>query len=641
LTDKQIAQARQDYGVQERMAVAVSADTVRQMLDDGWSLDDCEQVFGRKRSAWQTITKAVAELTVHRARTQPQYITPDHARWMLEPTLESFRAFVSTFSGQELPDHCNPWVQAYLDHANVVLNVPVAHAKTHVSIWLAVWETTRNRDVRILVISKTAEASKLQVSNKVGAILEYNQALISTYGAYAPDIQGDAPWSPSKGVFVVQGATSTTDAMAPTILARGRKTQLLGFRSDIVICDDITDAATTRSPTENDELSRWLHEEVLTRLMPQSKALVIGQRVAYDDTYSRLVSQVFEQGPTAGRTTWHHENYPAVIRWPTLDDKSDAEVLWPEVWSYDALMSAYERVGGKHAFECLYQQNPMPSDGGLIYQEDVEKALDRERDLYKGAEYEGRRVRVLSIDPSPTMFTGVVLADVHVAGEDKQSQVTVLSASRQRITEFPKFEKFLLQTIMDKKPEFVIIEESSFLTWMTRSELFDEVRKFTRVIYHKTGSNKIGDFGVHYLTSMFSRNQIHLPYGNLAAQDETDNLLTELTNFPDYKYSDLVMALWFISYNLRRLNSYTKYDPAVDMQRRIEWASTPGPKQALYEYHLRKDLGMASAPKDQDQTAKFMEMRKHAALVDFRAERQRKRDAWALKQMLQQQEETG
>lgn len=139
----------------------------------------------------------------------------------------------------------------------------------------------------------------------------------------------------------------------PTIHATGLYGPLTGGGNDLIIADDIIDEENVGTRQQIEKVSRWFHKVLLTTLFPWGACLVIGTRWHYADLYKELLE------------TWPNEVLKAVLNEEEILAGKPPKVLWPQVWSYKALMQKRKDIGTIF-FKCQYQNDPTGMEGDLL-----------------------------------------------------------------------------------------------------------------------------------------------------------------------------------------------------------------------------------------------------------------------------------
>ena len=474
---------------------------------------------------------------------------------------DAFERFFNEFAAPlELPAHSKQWVEAALSERNLLLNVPPRHAKsTIVAEWLPIWLLARDRNTQILIISKTTTLG-MKLARKIAHHLEFDDRLLKVTGWFRSP-ESDRPWRPNSGELEIDGRDRGLKSGDLSLQIRGAQQQVLGMEADWVIADDVTDRRVARSETERDNESEWFHAEVLSRLNPTGHAVCIGQRVHSMDLYGQLQEEVNDDG----LPVWHLETSPAVLDWET------EQVLWPEVWNIKSLKISRDRLGSD-LFECYYQQNP--SEGGSFVhrwwiegngEPDTPGCLDYGRAAgYGWKQPEGEYIpitRVVSIDPSPTRYAGIVVADIPWFPAMTTFWCGVVDVMRDKMGLRSLLEN--IEYIQDAyHPTHCIIEENS-VKWLKEDPAWQILSPmFQTVIAHNTGRNKADpDMGVWSLAADFERGRIRLPYGDADGRNASEFLIREALAYPNGQTDDVLMALWFIKYNHKRMRPMQPSNP--------------------------------------------------------------------------------
>jgi len=478
---------------------------------------------------------------------------PAHCKPMLEDTSAGFEAFFNRYSGRTLQPVHKDWVKQALSSKRVLINCPPRHAKSTIfSVWFPIWLIARDRNLQILICSQTDKLAK-KFTNEISYALSYNRDLIKDFGRFKPEL-GDWPWRPNSGELLVDGRTRETKSGDLSIQVRGAGQQILGMEAHWIIVDDAVDRPTTRSETEREKLSEWFHGDVMSRLEPGASCIVIGQRLHLFDLYGELAQEKLTRVPGSPKR-WLHINYPAILDW------TQQTVLWPEKWTYNDLMEVYQDVGSQN-FEAMYQQNPLPAGERLAMPEwiygDTEHrgCLDQHRKAGRASPFNPEdprpRVRVLSMDPSPTKLAGLIVADILYDRDTFECEVL-------EVRHEPMNVRKMLGTIQSMLKnygpvDYFIFEQNAAQRWLLQDPAMDRIRAKTMVLPHTTNRNK-GDptLGVGSLAVEFEFGRIRLPYGDAEGKEMSQLLLDEVMTWPQSQTDDILMALWFIKFNYMRL----------------------------------------------------------------------------------------
>lgn len=145
--------------------------------------------------------------------------------------------------------------------------------------------------------------------------------------------------------------------------AAGVRGPITGRRADLILIDDpIKSWAEADSRAARESLYDWYRAELLSRLKPGGRVVLIMTRWHEDDLVGRLLAS--DEG-------WK------VLRFPALAEPGDplgrrvGEALWPEWEDAPAILRKRAAVG-ERVFSALYQQNPTADDGRMF---DVNKIV--------------------------------------------------------------------------------------------------------------------------------------------------------------------------------------------------------------------------------------------------------------------------
>ncbi len=483
---------------------------------------------------------------------------------MCEFSAEGFKRFFDEFSGHILPSHAEDWIGQFVSYRNLMLNVPPGHAKTTVfSVWLPIWLLARDRDEQILLISMTWPFARDNAA-EIAYNLEFNDHLVEVFGRFAPNnLAEKLPWRPSQGQLLVSGRSRVATSGQMSIESRGRGQQILGKRATVVVVDDMTDAEVARSEAEREKEAYWLRTKVFTRIMPleedsaSGRAVIVGQRVHYNDIYGTLARDVYTRDPVRrGQKLWTVIEKPAVVRWPDEDrEHPEPIVLWPELFSFDELMVQYERLGSQ-VFDTMYQQNPLPEGTRLVNPDWWVGCRDIDRSAGHGAKDDGEYLpvsRVLSIDPGVKRYHASSVWDVpYVPGSDTFYGQLIEARHWQgpQKTIVDELERCLSTYRLD----YIIIEKVSFTEWLEGDPVYQRLRRLAIIIPHTTGRNKGNpDMGVESLARDIEMGTIRLPYGDDAGRSMSKLFEEEANVWPFGETDDVLMTAWFVKWNWRRL----------------------------------------------------------------------------------------
>ena len=169
-----------------------------------------------------------------------------------------------------------------------------------------------------------------------------------------------AQYGDDLGIRLTSGSRAATEfglVSGGEYFAAGVRGPITGRRADLVLIDDpIKSWAEADSHGARDALADWYRGELMARLKPRGRIILIMTRWHEDDLAGRLLRQ---------DDPW------TVLRLPALAEPGDplgrqpGEALWPE-WEDAEAISRKRRAVGERAFAALYQQQPRSDEGNLF-----------------------------------------------------------------------------------------------------------------------------------------------------------------------------------------------------------------------------------------------------------------------------------
>jgi predicted phage terminase large subunit-like protein len=297
------------------------------------------------------------------------------------------------------------------------------------------------------------------------------------------------------------------------VFACGVRSSVTGRGADVLILDDAQHDSGTE--TERETSWRWFTEIAIPRLEPGAAIIAIGTRFAEDDLFGHIDSA--EDG---GEWT--------VLRLPAIAEEADplgrvaGEALWEDRIPLLELNDR-RRAMGSRAFECQFQQNPLPLDGNVFHA----AWLQRYTTLPETVE----RI-IVSLDASAK--TGVANDFSAVATLFlTQRSIFIADLWRDKV-EFRELMHALTEICGHYRPTDVLVEDASAGT-----QLIQELQRETRlpiVPVRATGS-KIGR--AEAVTGLFESGRVVLP----AEAPWLLEFERELLGFPNAKHDDQVDAV--------------------------------------------------------------------------------------------------
>ena len=141
-------------------------------------------------------------------------------------------------------------------------------------------------------------------------------------------------------------------------LAAGVGGAITGSRADLCIIDDpVKSREDAQSQRMRDIAHNWFKADLLTRLKPGGRIVLIMTRWHEDDLAGRLLKDE--------KNRWKIIELPAMAGQGDVLGRKPGEALWP-AWQPLAALQDLRQTLGERDFSALYQQKPAPPDGALF-----------------------------------------------------------------------------------------------------------------------------------------------------------------------------------------------------------------------------------------------------------------------------------
>ena len=218
----------------------------------------------------------------------------------------------------------------------LMITEPPRHGKTEmVTVRYPVWRLERDPDFRVIV----------------GA---YNQTYANTFSRKARQIAlRRIPLSTTR-----RAAESWQTTGDGGLRAVGVGSGVTGSGGDLIVVDDpVKSREEANSGAYRERVWSWWKDDLYTRLEPGAAMILIMTRWHEDDLAGRILAS--EDGPN-----WTLVNLPAEAEADDPLGREIGEALCPERFNLTEL-ERIKRVLGSWSYASLYQQRPLPAEGGL------------------------------------------------------------------------------------------------------------------------------------------------------------------------------------------------------------------------------------------------------------------------------------
>ena len=227
------------------------------------------------------------------------------------------------------------------DIDRLMVQMPPGSAKsTYASILFPAWWLTQHPRDSIIAASHTAGLATHFGRRARSVITERARSL--GYDLAARDRAG-SHWSTTLG---------------GEYYAVGIRGAMIGRRANLAIIDDpVKSQAEADSLIHRDRLWDWYRSDLLPRLKPRARIVLVMTRWHEDDLCGRLLAQAPHE--------WRCLRLPALAEEQDQLIRSPGEPLWPEWEDIQALLRRRTSVG-ERAWLAQFQQSPRPGAGTLL-----------------------------------------------------------------------------------------------------------------------------------------------------------------------------------------------------------------------------------------------------------------------------------
>jgi predicted phage terminase large subunit-like protein len=222
----------------------------------------------------------------------------------------------------------------------LVLMPPGSAKSTYTSVVFPIWWLIQHPRSSVIAASNTAALVE-HFSRRIRRLIEDNQPRIGF--SLIPGDRSASHWRTSEG---------------GEYFAVGVRGAITGRRADLAIIDDpVKSMAEADSPRYRQHIWDWFTAELMTRLKPDGRIVVVMTRWHEQDLGGQLLS--------ANPDEWR------VLRLPALAEENDpmgrppGAALWPEWENGDALALKKAAVGSR-VWSALFQQSPDPPERRLF-----------------------------------------------------------------------------------------------------------------------------------------------------------------------------------------------------------------------------------------------------------------------------------
>jgi predicted phage terminase large subunit-like protein len=321
------------------------------------------------------------------------------------------------------------------------------------------------------------------------------------------------------------------------LCAAGVGAGVTGFGAQLIVIDDpVKNRSEAESRAFRENTWDWFSDDIYTRLEPDAAIVLIQTRWHEDDLAGRLIKEMDNGGER-----WEILSLPALAedvigsghspasRAKTHellgDRRKPGEALCPDRYDREALLRIRKTLGS-YAFAALYQQSPVPREGGLFKRDWFRRFVDRAPDGLRWCR---------AYDLAVSTKTSADYTASFRCAKDRRGDLYIADGFRGRI-EFPEQRRYIVGRMLEEKNTMHCIESA-----LHGRAFVQELRR-----ERKLGGVPLRAINVD--TDKFTR---ALAWANLAEEGKVilvrgawnEDFLDEACRFPDGRHDDQIDAV--------------------------------------------------------------------------------------------------
>ncbi len=221
----------------------------------------------------------------------------------------------------------------------MVLMPPGSAKSTYASILFPAWWFTQHPRSSVIAASHTASLAE-HFGRQIRLLIQEHGPRLGY--ALSDDSRAARRFSTNRG-----GEYFATGVRGP----------IVGRRADLILIDDpVKSQAEADSRRQRDQLHDWFRADLLSRLRPRGRVVLIMTRWHRDDLAGRLLARA---------KLWRVLELPALARDNDPLGRNPGDPLWPE-WEDAAALEAKRLAVGERSWAALYQQSPRTQESALF-----------------------------------------------------------------------------------------------------------------------------------------------------------------------------------------------------------------------------------------------------------------------------------
>lgn len=392
----------------------------------------------------------------------------------------------------------------------LIINMPPRHSKSEFASYLMpAWFLGRNPKLKIIQATHNTELA-VRFGRKVRDLLDdplYQEVFPNTQ--LKDDNKGAGNWQTTAG---------------GEYYAAGVGSAVTGRGADLFVIDDPHSEQDALSETAFDHAYEWYTSGPRQRLQPGGSIILVMTRWGKKDLTGRLIAQQASD-PLADQ--WEVVEFPAIL-------PSD-EVLWPEFWTKEAMLSIKASLPVSK-WSAQWQQQPTSAESAIVKREwwRMWEKEDVPKVKYILQAYDTAFSKKETADYSAITTWGIF--------DDQESgrEAIMLMDARRGRWNFPELKEIAFSEHDYWEPDMVIVEAKA-----SGRPLIDELRKRGIPAVGFSPGRKAGGGGVdkttrmHLVSPLFESGVVWAPENKRFA----DEVIEEVASFPAGDHDDYVDSM--------------------------------------------------------------------------------------------------
>ncbi len=351
------------------------------------------------------------------------------------PALETY--YCARYPHYELAPHLRLLLKALGDLGpgqGLIVNLPPRHGKTEAIRAMLERYVGMHPARNIITASYTARLAQATSRSVRNAVMTH----VAFRAAFAVRLARDS----------ASASTWHTEA-GGAFLAVGVGGSVTGFGAHLLVIDDpVKSREQAESQVFRERALDWLRADVMTRLAPEAKAILVQTRWHTHDPAGYVLEQLGEEG--FGGLSWSSLVLPAIAEEDDPMGREIGEALWPSHFDLPRLENIRTTLG-PYDWAALYQQQPF-TKGGAIFREPARYEEPHLENVRLIAALDTASSKASSAD-----YTALVVLAVYGSGLDLKADVLEVHRARLDLLEIAA----LVREIQERFACPVIVEETA------------------------------------------------------------------------------------------------------------------------------------------------------------------------------------